>query len=107
MATYIKTLKDDDGNIIVPRSKSKAITMEDGTNLEYAVKNRPATDIKLTGSLAESLGVPDGTSLATYLTTDTTKHVPVVTKEDTGKFLRVVDGRWSACTVPNADEMSF
>lgn len=67
MATYMRTLKDDDGNRIIPRSKSKAITMEDGTTLEYAMKNRPATDVKLTGSTAVALGVPEGTSLAEYL----------------------------------------
>lgn len=32
---------------------------------------------------------------------------PTVTTDDNGKFLRVVDGTWTATTVPNAEEASF
>lgn len=32
---------------------------------------------------------------------------PEVTTEDNGKFLRVVNGTWSAATVRNAEEVSF
>lgn len=32
---------------------------------------------------------------------------PTVTTDDNGKFLRVVDGTWTATTVPNAEEVSF
>lgn len=35
------------------------------------------------------------------------KSVPEVTTTDNGKFLRVVDGVWSATTVPNAEEVAF
>lgn len=32
---------------------------------------------------------------------------PTVTTEDNGKFLRVVDGKWAAVSVPYAEEASF
>jgi len=32
---------------------------------------------------------------------------PAVTTSDNGKFLRVVNGTWTASTVPNAEEASF
>lgn len=34
-------------------------------------------------------------------------QVPDVSAGDDGKFLRVVDGAWSAVSVPNAEEVSF
>lgn len=33
--------------------------------------------------------------------------LPEVTTADNGQFLRVVNGAWSASTVPNAEEASF
>ncbi len=35
------------------------------------------------------------------------KGAPIVTTDDNGKFLRVVDGAWTASTVPNAEEVGF
>ena len=35
------------------------------------------------------------------------KSLPVVSTNDNGKFLRVVDGLWDAVVVPNAEEASF
>jgi hypothetical protein len=33
--------------------------------------------------------------------------LPTVTTDNNGAFLRVVDGKWEAVTVPNAEEASF
>ena len=33
--------------------------------------------------------------------------LPEVTVDDDGQFLRVVNGKWAAATVPNAEEASF
>lgn len=33
--------------------------------------------------------------------------LPIVTDEDNGKFLRVVDGAWAADTVPSAENNVF
>lgn len=33
--------------------------------------------------------------------------LPAVTKDDNGKFMRVVNGAWVAVSVPNAEEASF
>lgn len=66
------------GQRIYPRTIASAVTMEDDTTLEYAIKNIPATSIKITGTLATSLGVVDGTSLADLLLaifTTNTSHV--------------------------------
>ena len=35
------------------------------------------------------------------------KELPAVTASDNGKFLRVVNGAWSAETIPNANGGSF
>lgn len=42
MATYIKTLKHGEDEI-APRTKAKAVTMEDGTLLEAALNGKAAT----------------------------------------------------------------
>lgn len=38
---------------------------------------------------------------------DMSIHLPTTTKEDNGKFLRVVDGVWTAVEIPNANGGSF
>lgn len=35
------------------------------------------------------------------------QKLPIITSDDNGKFLRVIDGSWSAATIPNAEEGSF
>ena len=38
---------------------------------------------------------------------DANNILPVVTASDNGKFLRVVNGKWTASSVSNAEEASF
>ena len=47
----------------------------------------------------------DGTGLNVLL--DNKIDTVPVTSADNGKFLRVVDGKWAAATVLNAEEASF
>ena len=42
---------------------------------------------------------------ALYLTPDTT--IPEVTEADNGKFLRVVNGVWTAASISNFEEVRF
>lgn len=66
MISKIQSLTND-GNIILPRTVAKAVTMEDGTNLEYAISNRSTEHVKIVGELATALGVIEGTTLSEYL----------------------------------------
>lgn len=47
------------------------------------------------------------TALNTGMETLAARVTPAVTADDNGKFLRVVDGAWSAVAVSNAEEASF
>lgn len=62
MATRIKTLRSGE-DIVLPRTSSKAIMMDDGTTLEYALNNRDTEDVQVTEELATALDVPLGTKL--------------------------------------------
>ena len=66
MATRIDTLNQE-GNTILPRTVSKAVTMEDGTNLEYAINNRSTDTVKISAEVAEALGLVEGTDLSTLI----------------------------------------
>ena len=67
MATKIKTLEDKAGDQILPRTVSSAVTMEDGTGLEYTIKNLPMSSIKIPAEVAEITGDVAGTDLATFI----------------------------------------
>ena len=42
-----------------------------------------------------------------YTKEEINSKIPSVTTQDNGKFLRVVNGKWVAASVPNAEEASF
>lgn len=42
-----------------------------------------------------------------YVNAKIAENIPTVTTADNGKFLRVVDGAWSAVTIPIAEEAGF
>ena len=67
MATLVKTLKDRKGNLLVPRTVSIAVTMMDGTTLDFAINNIKAESIKIPKELAESQGLVEGVDLTTFL----------------------------------------
>lgn len=62
----IQTLTRD-GEPILPRTVSTAVTMDDGTSLEYAIKNIPVNSVKLPDEVLSALGLPVGTTLADFL----------------------------------------
>lgn len=66
MATKIETLEKK-GDIILPRTVSKAVTMEDGTSLEYAYKNSSSDYVKIPAEVATALGLVEGASLSEVL----------------------------------------
>lgn len=69
MATKIETLQNKSGDVILPRTKASAVTLDDGSSVEYALANRTTDDVKLQGTTATSVGVAPGTTLSTLLTT--------------------------------------
>lgn len=42
-----------------------------------------------------------------YVNAKIAENIPAVTASDNGKFLRVVDGAWSAVNIPIAEEAGF
>lgn len=68
MATRIKTLTEGtSGDIVLPRTVAKAVTLEDGTSLDVALENRDTDDVMITEELANSLGLPQFTRLSKVL----------------------------------------
>lgn len=69
MANKIKTLVlEFDGDVILPRTVSDAVTMDDGTTLTFRIKNLPSGDVKLPEGVASLVGLTEGTDLSTFLT---------------------------------------
>lgn len=69
------------------------------------VDNKIATkQDKLIGKSGQVVGFDNNGNAVAQ---DAPSSVPDVTTTDNGKFLRVVDGAWSATTVPNAEEVAF
>lgn len=66
MATYIRPLRSG-SDTILPRTVAKAVTLEDGSTLEYALENRDTEDVKVSAELAAILDVPLGTTLTEVL----------------------------------------
>ena len=79
MATRIETLKKPNGDQVLPRTRAKAVTMENGTTVEAAIE-----EIKATSTL------------------------PIISSSDAGKFLRVsAEGTWVAEEIPMAQGAKF
>lgn len=47
------------------------------------------------------------TSVSVQINTAIAEVIPAVTESDNGKFLRVVNGAWTASYIPNAEEVEF
>lgn len=73
MFTIIKTLLQGD-TIVLPRTKSSAVHMEDGTTVEYAIKNVSTDYVKLSSEVATALGLVEGASLSTVLIDNQTRN---------------------------------
>ena len=58
MATTIETLKKPNGDQVLPRTKAKAVSMEDGTTVEAAIQTINSTMVLATVSEVETyLGI--------------------------------------------------
>ena len=121
MATKIETLKKPNGDQVLPRTRAKAVSMENGTTVETAIAQLN-TDL-------EALQKPsDGASEAVLYVEQTLSDsqktqaranigavaqdeidvLPKVTPSDAGKFMRVsASGQWVAEAVPIAEEVEF
>ena len=51
MATKIETLKKSNGDQVLPRTRAKAVSMEDGTSVETAIVDINATISAIEGSI--------------------------------------------------------
>ena len=77
MATKIETLKKPNGDQVLPRTRAKAVAMENGQTVEAAIE-----EIKTSSTL------------------------PIISSSDAGKFLRVsVEGKWVAETLTDVSEV--
>lgn len=122
MATKIETLKKSNGDQVLPRTRAKAVSMENGTSVEAAIEQLN-TDL-------EALQKPSGASEAVLYVEQTLTEsqkaqaranigaaqisetgggaLPEVAPSDAGKFMRVsVSGQWVAESVPRAEEVTF
>lgn len=66
MLALIRTLLLGD-KVVIPRTRSTAVTMEDGTTLEFAYKNSSTDYVKITADVANAFGIVEGASLSTVL----------------------------------------
>lgn len=71
------------------------------------------TAVTESGSAPSKIAVIDGSGLIYYRTFDHIKSdlgirsLPIVTTSDNGKFLRVVNGAWTATEIPSAEGVNF
>ena len=66
MATYVKSLKQGEDTIL-PRTRSFAVIMDDGTTLEYSINNVSTNQSKLSSEVANALGLVAGSTLSSAL----------------------------------------
>jgi hypothetical protein len=84
MSTFIKTLKDAAGNILLPRTRSTAVTMTDGTTVEDKIASLDST------ALAQQIN-----QLATNKATSTSGQVLTSNGDNTATFKNPVGGSGS------------
>ena len=79
MATKIETLKKPNGDQVLPRTRAKAVTMENGETVEAAIEEIRSSSV-----------------------------LPPISNSDIGKFLRVsAEGTWVAEEIPMAQGAKF
>ena len=77
----------------------------DPTKGDY-IKNKPDFEglKSKVNTVSELVGA---TAVSEQIDTAIAEAIPVVTESDNGKFLRVVNGIWTASSIPNAEDGEF
>lgn len=95
-----------DGNFLIGNGTDE---MEEITPEEVLSHINGANVTTMTTAEFEAMSDDDVNANTLYMLTDSEEgaFVPTVTTDDNGKFLRVVDGAWTAATIPNAEDGEF
>lgn len=101
MANKIKTLKNKLDNIF-PRTLGKAVMMEDGTTLEYAIKNVSTDAVKISDEVAEATGRVSGTTLSSMLIDQANTDIITSPNADYAEI-----GTWSDGNPSNEDRIGY
>lgn len=87
-------------------SDSNGVITVSSTNTTYSIGT--ASKAGLTKLYTSTGSGTDGTMTQNAITNAiNAKGLPTVSSSDNGKFLRVVNGAWSAATIPSAENASF
>ena len=95
----------DNGNFLVGNGKGN---LKEMTPEEVLSHINGASVMTLTTAEYEALEETNANTL--YMLTDAEEEsssLPTVSNFDNGKFLRVVNGIWTASSIPNAEEATF
>lgn len=96
---------------IDPVEKTSAMTNPVGADSDGKLWSKADTSLAITGAtvgqIAKITAVDDSGKPTAWEAVDMPNSLPSVTAEDTGKFLRVVSGTWTATAIANANGVSF
>ena len=88
----LEKLLNSDTTDVIPQSRAEHIMLTAINSLDIDTLPEPGSRIE---------------AYLMALITKMGEGVPTVTAANNGQFLRVVNGAWSAATVPSAEEASF
>ena len=112
MATKIETLKKPNGDQVLPRTRAKAVSLENGTSVETAIEDINAITnnaiLHSSQNLTESQKAQARANIGAAQIGETSSALPEVAPSDAGKFLVVSSaGEWVAESVLMAEEVEF
>ena len=105
---YVYTLNNSTGWSVTVRTASPAI-FENGTHIQTSYVSDSRKYV-INSTLRNEDAVSGGTDVSLVSTGDKYRWnnmVPAVTSTDNGKVLRVVNGAWTAVSLPSASGVSF
>lgn len=123
MSYQVHNFKTGDIIEAAPANEMDAQIQLNETNISSAqqktrTSNKTGSKMYLAGATSQATSATTYSNVNVYIGTDnclysnkqkvlTVNDVPTVTASDNGKFLRVVDGAWSAVEIANAQGESF